>query len=74
MKVLEKNIDKNHMKVIWKILYRMEKKVIKLKHGFEGPEYSFAEIGEILNISKQSAFQYYKQGINAIKKMLKDAA
>ncbi len=74
MTILEKNLFNSHMAIIWKLLFRMEKKVIKLRHGFETHEKTFSEIAEILDISKQSAFQYYKQGINAIRKMLRDAA
>ncbi len=67
MKILETNLNKSTMSIIFSILLSTEKKVIRLKHGFEGPEYSFREIGEILEMSKQSAYLYYWQGINRIR-------
>lgn len=70
MKTLEKNIDKNHMEVIWKILNEKETAVIKLKHGFEGYELNWRQIGKKLNMSEESARQYYNQGIRAIRRVL----
>ncbi len=67
MKILETNLNKSTMSIIFSILLSTEKKVIRLKHGFEGPEYSFKQIDYILDISKQSAYQYYWQGINRIR-------
>ena len=70
MNILNTKIDKNYIQLLFTILMDKEKEIIKLKHGFEGDPYSFTEIGEILDISKQSAFQYYKQGIKRIRKLI----
>ena len=74
MKILETKLNKNCIKILLAMLRDMEKNVILMKHGFYGNEYSFSEIGENLNISKQSAYQYYWTGIRRIRKIFKEAA
>ena len=70
MTILDINLYKNHIQFIFILLNDMEYKVIRLKHGFETNEKSYTQIGDILDISKQSAYQYYKQGINRIRILL----